>query len=208
MPSEGTYEISVRKDGQHYPLASFPSVTRILKHWGDPQGFLMRWAVAEAKAGRDPFSYAAAERGSAAHKAIEEYFLSGKTPEDGGQYFEQYLDFTRVSRVRMVQSEYPTAHLTHGYAGTVDARVFIPGKGEGLMDVKTKAAGKGGRLYDNVKAQLVAYGMAELSLGREVSHLHVLQLEPARWHFKEIPEADWPRLHRAFLGAHEIGRNT
>lgn len=81
---------------------------------------------------------AAADRGTAVHKATEELDKSGiaQISEEYAPYLEAYAAFRREHEVEWELIEHPDYHPVHGYAGTIDRYGKVDGL-KALLDIKT-----------------------------------------------------------------------
>lgn len=81
---------------------------------------------------------AAADRGTAVHKATEELDKTGtaEISEDYAPYLEAYAAFLREHEVEWELIEHPDYHPVHGYAGTIDRYGTVDGY-HTLVDIKT-----------------------------------------------------------------------
>ncbi len=161
-----TYEI---RDGKEL-YARVPSVTTILKAWPAPQ--LERWKLKQVAAAwrdnRDKLGYSdlnrlvalaidstAADRGTAAHRAVETS-LSGGTPETRwSEITDSILDCVQSAGVTVTLQEAVVVDREAGYAGSAD---MLGRDKEGrpvVLDLKT-----GKNVWDNHWAQIFAYASA------------------------------------------------
>ena len=81
---------------------------------------------------------AAADRGTAVHKATEDLDKTGRAEisDDYAPYLEAYAEFLREHDVEWELIEHPDYHPTHGYAGTIDRYGNVDGI-KTLVDLKT-----------------------------------------------------------------------
>ena len=81
---------------------------------------------------------AAADRGTAVHKATEELDRTGRAEisDDYAPYLEAYAAFLREHDVEWELIEHPDYHPVHGYAGTIDRYGTVDGY-QTLVDLKT-----------------------------------------------------------------------
>lgn len=81
---------------------------------------------------------AAADRGTAVHKATEELDRTGRAEigDDYVPYLEAYAAFLREHDVEWELIEHPDYHPAHGYAGTIDRYGTVDGI-RALLDIKT-----------------------------------------------------------------------
>lgn len=81
---------------------------------------------------------AAAERGTAVHKATEDLDRNGSAEicEEYAPYLEAYAAFRREHEVEWELIEHPDFHPAHGYAGTIDRYGTVDGY-QTLVDLKT-----------------------------------------------------------------------
>lgn len=81
---------------------------------------------------------AAADRGTAVHKATEALDKTGRAEisDDYAPYLEAYAAFLREHEVEWELIEHPDYHPVHGYAGTID-RYGTVDRIRTLLDIKT-----------------------------------------------------------------------
>lgn len=81
---------------------------------------------------------AAADRGTAVHKATEDLDKTGRAEisDDYAPYLEAYAAFLREHEVKWELIEHPDYHPVHGYAGTID-RYGMVDNIQTLLDIKT-----------------------------------------------------------------------
>ena len=81
---------------------------------------------------------AAADRGTAVHKATETLDKTGtaEISDDYAPYLEAYAAFRREHDVEWELIEQPDYHSVHGYAGTIDRYGMVDGY-HTLLDIKT-----------------------------------------------------------------------
>lgn len=81
---------------------------------------------------------AAADRGTAVHKATEALDKTGRAEisDDYAPYLEAYAAFLREHEVEWELIEHPDYHPTRGYAGTIDRYGTVDGI-KALVDLKT-----------------------------------------------------------------------
>lgn len=81
---------------------------------------------------------AAADRGTAVHKATEDLDRKGRAEisDDYAPYLEAYAAFLREHEVKWELIEHPDYHPVHGYAGTID-RYGMVDNIQTLLDIKT-----------------------------------------------------------------------
>lgn len=81
---------------------------------------------------------AAADRGTAVHKATEDLDRTGRAEigDDYAPYLEAYAAFLREHDVEWELIEHPDYHPVHGYAGTIDRYGTVDGI-RTLLDIKT-----------------------------------------------------------------------
>jgi hypothetical protein len=81
---------------------------------------------------------AAADRGTAVHKATEELDRTGQAEisDDYAPYLTAYAAFRREHEVEWELIEHPDYHPVHGYAGTIDRYGMVDGY-RTLVDLKT-----------------------------------------------------------------------
>ena len=81
---------------------------------------------------------AAADRGTAVHKATEDLDKTGRAEisDDYAPYLEAYAAFLREHDVEWELIEHPDYHPVHGYAGTIDRYGTVDGI-KTLVDLKT-----------------------------------------------------------------------
>lgn len=81
---------------------------------------------------------AAADRGTAVHKATEDLDKTGRAEisDDYAPYLEAYAAFLREHEVEWELIEHPDYHPVHGYAGTIDRYGKVDSI-QTLLDIKT-----------------------------------------------------------------------
>lgn len=163
-------------------------------------------AVELIKAETDRIRDSAAHRGDEAHAYLEQRLL-GQHPDirlfhpDAHPYIEQVERFIGEWGPTAILVE-KTVFSHHGYAGSFDAIVDLPGLGRILLDAKTSA-----RVYDDVALQLAAYRYAghyaqdhndpNLKPLPEVDGCAVLHLQPDSYDI--VPVVAEREQHDTFL---------
>jgi hypothetical protein len=156
--------------------------------------------------------------GTAVHDAIDQ----GVTPDQtaGSEihpYLAQYMDFLETTGAKVLLREEQVFNLKYGYAGTLDALIYLPPTTEHplgrslVVDYKTSNS-----VYLDHVIQCVAYGMGDF-VGRDdrvivpatqalqqAEGLAILHLLPNGWELIEVkPDPD---IFRAFLGSLDFAR--
>lgn len=105
----------------------------------------------------------AADLGTRIHKALEDFFLTGKAaPDDLLQYVEPAIAKVGELGVRPITSECVLVNAPYGYAGTTDL-IFDDAEGScGILDFKSKKTKPGEKPFKSFehRMQLSAYWMA------------------------------------------------
>lgn len=104
----------------------------------------------------------AKQRGSDVHNIIETYKITGKLPNEDGDYtgyIQAFNSWVRDFNVEIVEQERTIFSDKYGYAGTVDMLANVNGE-KRIVDVKT-----GKDLYEEVHLQTSAYKQALLEEG-------------------------------------------
>lgn len=117
---------------------------------------------------------AAADRGTAVHKATEELDKTGRAGinDDYAPYLEAYAAFLREHDVEWELIEYPDYHPVHGYAGTIDRYGKVDGI-QALIDIKTTYT-----VHKPLcRASLNLYRLILIARGKVVERLQILHLK-------------------------------
>lgn len=117
---------------------------------------------------------AAADRGTAVHKATEELDKTGRAEisDDYAPYLEAYAAFLREHDVEWELIEHPDYHPVHGYAGTIDRHGMVDGF-HTLLDIKTTYT-----VYKPLcSASLNLYRLMLIARGKVVERLQILHLK-------------------------------
>ena len=117
---------------------------------------------------------AAADRGTAVHKATEELDKTGRAEisDDYAPYLEAYAAFLREHDVEWELIEHPDYHPVHGYAGTIDRYGMVDGI-QTLLDIKTTYT-----VYKPLcSASLNLYRLMLIARGKIVERLQILHLK-------------------------------
>lgn len=117
---------------------------------------------------------AAADRGTAVHKATEELDKTGRAEisDDYAPYLEAYAAFLREHDVEWELIEHPDYHPVHGYAGTIDRYGKVDGI-QTLLDIKTTYT-----VYKPLcSASLNLYRLMLIARGKIVERLQILHLK-------------------------------
>ncbi len=133
----------------------------------------------------------AAEKGTAVHNSIENYikFEIDDVPPEHRGYFDAFLDWCKLYKPDVVESELKIYHKLLKYGGTIDILAYIDGVLT-LIDIKTTSV-----LSDmTCGVQLEAYTQALKSLGIAVERKLILQLKKTRKYvIREYPTMDTER---------------
>lgn len=138
------------------------------------------------------YTQEARDRGTAVHKAIEQYDTApvGMYVPDSAvaAYVEQWGEFKRQSKLVVLHNEFRVGHKKHGYAGTLDIYGALL-HGYCVLDVKT------GQKPSWVKAQLGAYSLALRAMRKRVDQVCCLELSDTKYTLFTYPrieaEAEW-----------------
>lgn len=117
---------------------------------------------------------AAADRGTAVHKATEKLDKTGSAEisDDYAPYLEAYAAFLREHDVEWELIECPDYHPVHGYAGTIDRYGKVDGI-HTLLDIKTTYT-----VYKPLcSASLNLYRLMLIARGKIVERLQILHLK-------------------------------
>lgn len=117
---------------------------------------------------------AAADRGTAVHKATEALDKTGaaEISDDYAPYLEAYAAFLREHEVEWELIEHPDYHPAHGYAGTIDRYGMVDGY-HTLLDIKTTYT-----VYKPLcSASLNLYRMMLEARQKAVERLQILRLK-------------------------------
>lgn len=127
--------------GEAKPRNRVPSVTTVLRLWGDPGG-LIWWAHKQGLDGipLQQARQAACNAGTIGHRMIEEHLRGGMPravgSEDEGVLaaaeagFRAYMEWKDMLNLRYEETEVPLVHDVHAYGGTLDF-VGLAGVGGG-----------------------------------------------------------------------------
>lgn len=148
----------------------FPGVTTVLEATkpADARAALERWRNRVGRDEANKISREAAERGSAVHKAAEDYF-AGRPVEVAPDYTPHWLSL----RSALAESALKPAYLetfvwaefgAHGYAGTLDFLGEYRGR-PAIVDFKTSSKPKREDWIGDYFLQLAAYAGAATKLG-------------------------------------------
>ncbi len=158
---KGGYKL---KDGTRVP-----GVTTVIGRFKD-SGALMFWAWDQGRNGHDfrETRDKAAEAGTVAH-ALVEYHISGKSDaeitalieeeriskevlEKAYQAYENYLNWERTTRLKVVKTEMSLVSETHKFGGTFDGIAVVD-----IDGVRSLADWKTGGIYTEALVQCAAY---------------------------------------------------
>ena len=149
--------------------------------------------LAFLKAAPSEYTKAAQERGTAVHKACEEYSYGDEIPDtEIGRYVAAYADFLFNEGADILAKEMTVFNPDNSYAGTLDAIVNMGGKNY-VMDLKT------GGVYPSASLQMAAYASATHYVdgaGRThrqetpIDGAFVLELKPNKYkiHYMDVSE--------------------
>lgn len=105
----------------------------------------------------------AADLGTRIHKALEDFFLTGKAaPDDLVQYVEPTIDAISKLQITPIKAECVLVNAPYGYAGTTDL-IFEDTNGCcGILDFKSKKTKKGEKVFKSFehRMQIASYWMA------------------------------------------------
>jgi hypothetical protein len=135
----------------------FPSVTSVISELAKPA--LYGWYARMAAEGEDPYRIAAqaARRGSLVHKLIAAFCAGHRvmTPPELTGYLSAWGAWVDDNVSEFLLSEQTVFNEGDGYAGTLDAVVWLKDGSVCLVDYKTSE-----RAYPEVALQLCAYSRA------------------------------------------------
>ena len=143
---------------------------------------------------------AAAERGTAVHKATEALDKTGAASidSDWAGYLEAYRRFLMEHEVEWELIEHPDWHEEHRYAGTIDRYGRVDGI-KTLIDIKT-ARKVQKPLYG---ASMNLYRMIQESRGRPVERLLILHLKKDGT-YKLVPLGKDDEVPLALIKLHQV----
>lgn len=159
-------DLSFQEKGHIYTLdgVELPSVSDLCR-------FLHREIYKDAPAWR---MEAAAERGTAVHKATQELDATGRAEIEEAYlpYLKAYKAFLQKCSVTWTMTEKAFYHPELGYAGTIDRYGQIDGEAA-LVDIKTTS-----QLYNPLcRAQTNLYRLLLIANGFPVDRLYILHLK-------------------------------
>lgn len=138
-----------------------PSVTTILGRFKDSGG-LIHWAWDLGKQGKDyrEVRDSAADAGTLAHQAVEDWIHSKETQWTGEPEvvakaktaFGAFLEWANQTQLKITHSELPLVSEKHRFGGTFDA-ILVQGR-RAMGDWKSSNA-----IYPEYLAQVAAYGI-------------------------------------------------
>lgn len=146
----------------------------------------------------------AAELGTTAHNAIEEFLRSGQEQDLAemdprvANCYGLFRDWWDSQALSVIQTELMVYDVERGYAGQLD---FLAADAQGrpvIVDWKTSKS-----IYWNYKLQVVAYARALHQMGRGVpSALTIVRIgrEDAEFEAVDVPRDDWRHLAEMFHG--------
>jgi hypothetical protein len=217
------YYVATMKDGAEWRLRSVTSILGVLN-----KEALIQWAVdqamddlraslvpgddgiihvtpsgleailAQARMAHYRTKAEAADLGTLAHEAIEDYLRTGLEPDFTGtdprvsNCYDLFRDWWGQAGLSVIQTELMVYHAGLGYAGQLD---FLAADQDGnpvLIDWKTSKS-----LYSDYDLQVVAYAKALHAMGRgTVSAMRIVRIgrEDAEFEVREIPRDRWKRL--------------
>lgn len=190
---------------------------RFRERW---DGSFSRGAIAKVLSG---VMYAdrdrAGNRGTEVH-SLAERLARGEdvdVPEELVGHVDSYIQFLEDFKPRVLLLEAVVANLTHGYAGTLDSILDIPGMGVVQVDIKTNRSGP----FGEAGLQMSAYANAQVYLDDageehdcwEIGGEHVeLQGNYCLWvrsdGYDLYPFRDDDEVFRSFLYAQQVARFT
>ena len=162
-----------------------PSVSSILKRKFDDYVYV-------------PFKIleAAADKGTAMHKAIEVYEKTGK--ESDLQEFRNYLFLKKYFKIENVENELPVAYFEDGlpvFAGTIDQVCRIDGI-LAINDFKRVSAPNKEKIAYQVNLYRLAYNQ---TFGVEIEALSFMQLRENVRRFTPLPIMENEELKKIYL---------
>ncbi|OLL69855.1 Phage protein [Pseudonocardia sp. Ae168_Ps1] len=155
---------------------------------------------------------AAANRGTEVHDLAQRYLQGAHIdiPDSVAGHVESYIAFVDDWTPTPVLVETVVVSHTHGYAGTLDAIVDLPGHGRALLDIKTSRSG----IFGETALQLAAYRYADTYLDTDDTEQPmpavdaVFGLHLRSDGYSLLPITAGPDEHRTFLYAQQIAHFT
>lgn len=139
---------------------------------------------------------AAADKGTAMHKAIEVYEKTGK--ESDLQEFRNYLFLKKYFKIENVENELPVAYFEDGlpvFAGTIDQVCRIDGV-PAINDFKRVSAPNKEKIAYQVNLYRLAYNQ---TFGVEIEALSFMQLRENVRRFTPLPIMENEELKKIYL---------
>lgn len=161
----------------------------------------------------------AADLGTRVHKALEDFFTTGKAaPDDLLVYVEPTIDAISGLQITPIKSECVLVENHYGYAGTTDLIFEDSQNRVGIMDFKTKRSKKGEKPFKSHehRMQLSAYWMAFWGPKYEMSfpahaiayNVYVSTTEPGRVDVVGYDDSDLRAAWKGFKACLELYRFT
>lgn len=206
-------------------LNLFPSVTTLMKDVAKP--FLTEWQInqaihaALANAERldgetedahikriENAAYSivddAAKRGSLIHEAIEQFVTLGEMTQDSviRPLLDPYFSWHQQNVQEVFYAEKTVIHHSLGYAGRLDLKARLLGRGVCIIDYKSRKRGSDGKYatYDENFEQLEAYRQADGTQNPMADRCVTIIINSSTpdLHVHEWPMDDAPRFWTAF----------
>lgn len=184
-----------------------PGVTTVIGTslgWNKNQ--LMYWAFRQGKEGKESLYEKrdeAADAGTLAHLMVEHHIkgeaapdLAGQSPEvikQAEQAFASYLEWEKISKVKVISTELSLTSETYGYGGTIDALIEVNGIPT-IADWKTS-----NDVYADHKIQLAAYGHLLQENGFKINGYHLIRFAKDTSEFAHHYYSDMEKAWEAFV---------
>lgn len=146
----------------------------------------------------------AAKRGTLIHEAIEQYVNFGTMTEDTviRPLVEPYFEWHRANVQAVDYTEKTVIHRGLGFAGRLDMKAQLLGRGRCIMDYKSRKRGADGKLavYDSNGEQLEAYRQADAQDNEPADRCVtvIINSQYPDIHIHEWPADDCARFWEAF----------
>jgi hypothetical protein len=217
------YYVATMKDGAEWRLRSVTSILGVLNkealiQWAVDQGMDdiraslvpgddgiihvtpdgLEAILAQARMAHYRTKTEAADLGTQAHEAIEDFLRSGLESDLTGadprvaNCYDLFRAWWEQAGLSVIQTELMVYHAGLGYAGQLDFLAADQAGSPVLVDWKTSKS-----IYWNYDLQVVAYAKALHAMGRgTVSGMRIVRIgrEDAEFEVREIPRDDWKRL--------------
>lgn len=146
----------------------------------------------------------ARKRGVLIHEAVERFINYGEETQDTviRPLVQPYYDWHRKNVEKVYYCEKPVVHSGVGYAGKLDAKLGIVGRGICITDFKSRKRASTGKylVYDENGEQLVAYREADARTDQRADHCVsiIINSQEPDLHLHEWPEEQCARFWEAF----------